>query len=106
MGRHIIRSLLDNLFDFRFWFLISDSVSFFLRRLILWRLLVCEGCKGRKGRQVERGDSISISTLFRTSTLIAVNLFPLVKASKKRVFSIHVRYNPELGLAVQWEYDS
>ena len=36
---------------------------------------------------------------------IALNLFPLVK-HLKRVFPITGRYNPELGLADQWEYDS
>ena len=36
---------------------------------------------------------------------IALKLFPLVKASKI-VFPIPVRYNPELGLADQCEYDS
>ena len=34
-----------------FGFLISDSVSFFLPILIQWCLLVCEDCKGRKGRK-------------------------------------------------------
>ena len=36
---------------------------------------------------------------------ITLNLFPPIKASKK-CFPIPVRYNPELRLADQWEYDS
>ena len=39
------------------------------------------------------------------SYFIALNLFPLAKASKKD-FAIPVRFNPELGLADQLEYDS
>ena len=48
--------------------------------LFRWRLLVCEGCKGRKGRKTEREDIFLILTLFLSSTTILwLKSYPLIQ---------------------------